>query len=109
MGWDEIRRNVAQGLSWVKARENSIQAVGTTLEQSILEAVVELDSSQTDVISTLGEGNLLEYRDDGALRPGQLQRLEQMKEYFFGDADTEGLLDAMRESEDPNYLENPEQ
>ena len=78
------------------------------LDQSILEEVVRLDSSQTDAVATLGEGNLVEYTDDGSVRPGVLQRLEQMQEYFFGSDEAQGLFDAMRAAEDPNFLENPE-
>ncbi len=110
MGWDDVRQNIAFGLGWLKARENSIQAQGTTLEQSILEEVVALDSSQVDAVETLGEGNLIDYSDDGSVRPGELQRLEQLRNYFFGDSESgqQGLFDAMREMDDPNFLEDPD-
>lgn len=109
MGWDETRQNIARGLGWLRARENSLQAESTTFEQSLLEGIVELDSSQTDAVAALGEGTLVEVRDDGNLRSGELQRLETLKAYFFGDdAGSPGLFDAMRAQDDPNYLADPD-
>ena len=81
-----------------------------TLEQALLEAVVELDSAQSNAVDTLGEGGLIKYSDDGQVRQGQLQRIEQMRAHFFGDDATGqvGLLDAIRDSEDPALAEGPE-
>jgi hypothetical protein len=107
VAWDEFHQQIAFGLNWVKARENSEQALNTTLEQAILEQVVSLDSSQLDAVATLGQGNLVEYNDDGTVKRGSLQRLQQIRKTFFGGDGSTGLFDAMRESEDPNLI-NPE-
>jgi len=110
VSWDALRANVASGLAWLRGREVSTNTAGVTQGQAILEAIVELDSDQADAVETLGSGNLIEYRDDGSVRPGRLQRIEQIRAYFFGDSATGegGLFDAMREAEDPAFLENPE-
>lgn len=104
MGWDEVRDQVARALSAMQARECALRGTSTTLEVALLEAVVDLDSDQSDAVATLGEGNLVQYSDDGKVRPGQLQRLTQLESTFFGDSATgaKGLLDAMRDMPDPN-------
>ena len=107
MGWDETRLQVARALSAVQSREIAARGTNTTLEISILEGVVALDSAQVSAVDTLGEGNLIEHTDDGNVRLGQLQRLEAMKALFFGDTASgqKGLLDIMREMPDPAELE----
>ena len=104
MDWDRIRRNLAAGLARIKAREESQQAGATTFEQALLESVVDIDSDQADAVATLGSGNLVSYLDDGRVRPGQLQRLQQTRSYFFGDPSTgEGnLFDQLRSFADPH-------
>lgn len=104
MGWDEARDQVARGMSAVQARDSALRGASTTLEIAILEAVVDLDSDQSDAVATLGDGNLVEYSDDGNVRPGQLQRLATMRATFFGDEATgqEGLISQMRTMADPN-------
>lgn len=107
MGWDEARDQVARALSAVQARDSALRGASTTLEVAILEAVVDLDSDQSDAVSTLGEGNLIEYSDDGNVRLGQLQRLDLMEATFFGDSATgqKGLIAQMREMPDPNVAD----
>lgn len=104
MSWDKIRQNIAYALNWVKARENSEQALGTTLEQSILEEVVRIDSSQVDPVQTLGEGNLIDYRDDGSLRPGSLQELDKLEKYFFGESGSDGVIERIKREDDPALI-----
>ena len=110
MGWEDTRRSLAAGISWLRSRETAIGVEGTTVAQALLEAVVELDSAQADAVATLGAGGLVQYSDDGQVRVGQLQRLEQMKAHFFGDPATGqvGLLDTIRTAADPSIAEAPE-
>ncbi len=88
----------------MQARDSALRGANTTLEIAILEAIVELDSDQSDAVDTLGEGNRVEYTDDGNVRLGQLQRLDLMEKTFFGDTSTDqkGLIAQMREMADPN-------
>ncbi len=104
MGWDEARDQVARALSAVQARDSALRGVSTTLEVALLEAVVDLDSDQTDAVQALGGGNLIQYSDDGSVRLGQLQRLALMSASFFGDEETGqgGLLEQLRAMSDPN-------
>lgn len=108
MGWDDIRQNISRGLGWMQAREAGIQASGTTLEQALLEEIVSLDSSQADAVESLGSGRLVEYSEDGNVRPGELQRLQRLQAYFFGEGGSGGLFAAMRAADDPNLLRDPE-
>lgn len=86
----------------MQAREVATRGQNTTLEIAMLEAVVDLDSAQTDAVESLGEGSGIEYSDDGNVRPGQLQRLEQLETTFFGDSSgSEGLISQMRKMDDP--------
>lgn len=100
--WDDAKRSIAAALAWVKARENAEQALGTTLEQSILEELVRLDSQQGDAVTGLGSGGLVAYQDDGSVRIGALQELDKLEAQFFGDDTTKGLLATLREMPDPN-------
>jgi len=96
--WDDARNQIARALSAVQARDSALRGASTTTEIAILEAIVDLDSDQSDAVQTLGEGNLVEYSDDGSVRPGQLQRLDQLEATFFGDESTgqKGLIDQLR-------------
>lgn len=109
MSWEDTQRSLAQGLGWLRARETSLGAGSMTMGQALLEAIVELDSAQSDALETLGAGGLVQYTDDGQVRLGQLQRIEQMRAHFLGDSSTGqvGLLDAIRDSEDPSLAEGP--
>ncbi len=104
MGWDETRVQVAQAVAVIRAREVADRGTNTTLEISLLEEIVALDSAQTSAVDTLGAGNLIEHADDGNVRPGRLQQLEAMRTLFFGDSASgqEGLLDMMRKMPDPS-------
>lgn len=96
MALDNARTQVARALSAVQARDAALRGAATTLEIAILEAVVDLDSDQSDAVDTLGGGNLVEYTDDGSVRPGQLQRLQALDSVFFGSDGAQGLIDALR-------------
>lgn len=104
MGLDSAREQVARALSAIQGREIAACGTNTTLEISILESIVALDSEQASAVATLGDGNLVEHSDDGNVRPGQLQRLAALESAFYGDAATgqKGLLDTLREMPDPN-------
>lgn len=104
MGWDDAREKVSQALSLVRARDVAARGTNTTLEIAILEAIVDLDSAQTDAVDTLGAGNLIEYSDDGNVRPGRLQQLDALEVTFFGEdrtGKTDGLFVQLRELPDP--------
>ena len=103
MGWDSARDQVARALSAVQARDSALRGSATTLDIAILEAIVALDSDQSDAVQTLGAGNLVEYSDDGSVRPGELQRLAQLKAAFFGNAATgsSGLIAELRKLPNP--------
>lgn len=105
MDWDRVRQRMAMALGWIKAREMSEQALNTTFEQAILEELVRIDSTQLDAVATLGEGNLVTYRNDGSVRPGALQRLEELEAYFYGTEDSQGLIQQLRDGPDPSLTE----
>lgn len=104
MSWDTAIANVSAALARVLGTQGAEQAQGTTLEQAILEEVVVLDSSQTDAVSSLGSGNLIDLDDNGNVRMGELQRLQQMRDFFFGDdsGTSPGFFAQMGEMGDPN-------
>ena len=104
MALDDAREQVARALSGIQGREIAARGTNTTLEISILEAIVALDSEQASAVSTLGDGNLIEHSDDGNVRQGELQRLAALESAFYGDPATgqKGLLDTLREMPDPN-------
>lgn len=95
--WDAVREQLSRALGALAARDTATAGTSTTLEVAILEAVVDIDSDQSDAVSTLGEGNRITYNDDGAVRPGQLQRLDALEAALLGD---EGLLAQLRDAPD---------
>lgn len=106
MSWDAVRISLAEGLAWLRGQEVATNAAGTTIEQALLETIVEIDSDQTT--------GLVEVRDDGTIRPGQLQRVQELRNRFFGFTDengnpVKGILEQARGLEDPNLAVNPEE
>lgn len=97
MDWDSVREQVARAMGSVQGRDAALNAANTTLEIAIIEAIVEIDSDQSDSVATLSNGNLIEVSDDGKVRPGQLQRLAALKATFYGDGSgTDGLIAQMK-------------
>lgn len=102
MDTNEARIELARALSELHSRDSALRGTATTLDVSLLEAILALDSDQSDALQTLGAGNRLEYSDDGRVRLGRLQRLQRMRERLFGTSDSKGLLQLLRDMPDTN-------
>jgi len=102
--WDDAVNQIARALSAIQARDSALRGASTTLDLAILEAVVDLDSDQSDAVATLGAGNFVEYTDDGNVRQGQLQKISALEATFFGDTSTgqTSMIAALRALPDPN-------
>jgi hypothetical protein len=102
MGWERIQQGLAEAAVWIAGQEAADGGAAITLPQATLEAVLEIDSSQPDAIAVLGAAGKIDNTDDGRVRLGKLQRLEQLRSSFFGDPVTGegGLLEALRNEGD---------
>ncbi len=102
MAWEDLQRQLATGVVWLRAQEVGAASGTLSMEQALLEAIVEIDSDPAgsqDAIDTLGAGGAMDYDDDGAVRPGKLQRLACIRTHFLGDGeDSPGLLDILRDA-----------
>ena len=119
MSWDQVRIGLAEGLAWLRSREVSTNAAGMTIDQAILEAIVEIDSEEgASEVATLRASKVIDVNDDAAVRPGLLQRLKVLEDSFLGYTTTDdagnpvvvkGILELAQELEDPNLTGNPEE
>ena len=93
--WNLARSSLARGISFILSRDNSAGAAGTTLQTALAEAINDLDSSQNEGTE--------EYNDSlvSGVAKGRLQKVQDLKTVFFGDENTQGLFDSLRESSDP--------
>lgn len=116
--WENIRVLVAQATSFARARETSQGIAGTTLQSSIAEAIVELDSAAVDAIDAYGDGAVILDNASGlqdaegnaigvqayllsGTDKGKLQKVRDLRLLFFGDGSEPGVLDQLRALADP--------
>ena len=81
---DDLRRKIANGFAFVRGREVVASVSSITMEESIAQAIVDIEDDRSDI------------------RPGRLSRIRTLKEDVLGAVDQ-----AMRLS--PDVFDHPDQ
>jgi hypothetical protein len=103
--WENIRARLARAINFTRARSVTVGLSSTTLESSIAEAIVQIDSAQFGNIESLGEKD--QYLEDNSgvnsgANKGSLQKVEDLITLYYGDGTTEGLFSQLSKLAEPN-------
>lgn len=101
--WESAVRGLAEGISFLRSRERTQGVAGTTLQTAIVEAIYALDASAVDPLANLSEGSPQYEEASGRRRNGRLQKIQRLRNLFFGSEGGQGLLAALRAADDPDY------
>jgi hypothetical protein len=97
--WENVRSHLARAITFTRSRAVASGLSGTTLESSLAEAIVDVDSAQVSPITSLGEGDTYVEEPEGVdsgVRKGSLQKVEDLITLYYGDDNTEGLFDQLK-------------
>ena len=103
--WSNLLVLIARGVTFSRSRAVAIGASGTTLQSVLAEAIAELDSAQDDPLTSLGAGSTVVSDTETSLGTGigkgKLQKVEDLITLFFGDGVTPGLLEQLKDTDNP--------
>ena len=101
---DDLRRKIADGFAFVRSREVTNSVAAITMEESIAQAVVDIEDDRSDI------------------RPGRLSRIRTMKESVLGAIDQalempadafnhpdQGSANTAEDEEEEEYLSGDEE
>lgn len=103
--WSNLQVLIARAVTFSRSRAQAVGASGTTLQSVLAEAIVEIDSAQDDPLASLGGGALPVVDSNPELGTGigkgKLQKVEDLLTLFFGDGVNPGLLDELKNADNP--------
>lgn len=91
---ERARAQLALGLSFLRAREATLGMSEVTLQSSLAEGIARLDSSASDPVEALGDGDTPLYLERvTGTGLGELQRIEALRASLLG---PDGLIARLR-------------